>query len=57
MVQGEMMQRSINHKETVCNQHQEWCDQFSWGMGCCQGNQDEKIILPNVKHEVDSTLG
>jgi hypothetical protein len=57
MVQGRMMQRSNNHKETICNQHQEWWGQSSGCMGCCQGDQGKKIILPIAKREVDTILG
>ncbi len=94
MVQGRTKEVKIN-KETVCNQHREWCGQSSWwvlkisrwekingpvdheckpmqmvqvAQGAvkhnvawpivCQGHQDKKIILPNVKHEVeDATPG
>jgi hypothetical protein len=87
-------EETIN-KETVCNQHREWCGQSSWWVliisrwekingpvdhECkpmqmvrvaqdvlnrvvewpivCQGHQNKKIILPNVKREVeDATPG
>ncbi len=92
---AEQCKEETINKETVCNQHQEWCGQSSWWVliiSCwekingpidheckpmqmvrvaqdavnrnvtwlivCQGHQDKKIILRNVKSEVeDATPG